>query len=331
MGSGFTIFSSLALGFSIAAVFLAIHINNGGFWQPKDVPQLKEEWWGPGKPSKVDTSIRPFKISIPDSVIEDLNYRLDNTRMSAPPLEGVQFEYGFNSATLAKVLKFWRTEYRWRDREAFLNKYPQFKTNIQGLDLHFLHIKPSAPVKGVHTVPILLLHGWPGSIREFYSLIELLSAHKEGVAFEIVVPSLPGYGFSSGAVRPGLGPAQMAVVLRGLMLRLGYNNFYVQGGDWGSLIGANMAILYPDNVRGYHSNFCFIQTPVSIVKTILGSFWPSLLVDAKHQNKIYPMKKIFFNMMEETGYMHIQSTKPDTIGVALNDSPAGNLFFNKII
>lgn len=326
----FTIFTTLSFAVSIAFLSFIIYVLNGGLWMPEKVPHLESEWWGPGKaPAKEDTSIRPFKISVSEKVIQDLNHRLDNARLPPAPLEGVNFKYGFNSDYLKVILNYWRNDYKWEKREAFLNKFPQFKTNIQGLDIHFIHVKPADST--IKTLPLLLLHGWPGSVREFYSLIDVLNNPQNikdnGVAFELIVPSLPGYGFSSAPVRKGLGPNQMAVVFTNLMKRLGHTKWYVQGGDWGAMIGSVMATLYPEHVKGYHSNMCVTNAPISFVKHIFASFWPSLIVNSEQSHKMYPVGKIFSHLLEETGYLHIQATKPDTVGTALNDSPLGKVYY----
>nr|CAD7193995.1 unnamed protein product [Timema douglasi] len=194
------------------------------------LPKLESTWWGPGQPHNVDKSIRPFRINISQEVLDDLNTRLQHVKLT-PPLEGIGFQYGFNTDYLKKVVDFWRTKYNWREREAYLNSFPQFKTQVDGLDLHFLHVKPKQVPPSTRVLPLLLLHGWPGSVREFYEIIPLLTTPREGVnfVFEVVVPSLPGYGFSEGASKPGLGAAQMAVVFKDLMARLGFDKFYLQG------------------------------------------------------------------------------------------------------
>lgn len=327
MGNGLVVLSTIVVGVSLLVLLLALYLGGSGFWQSPSVPKLEPQWWGPGQqPAKEDTSIRPFKINVPDDVLEDLNRRLDNTRMPSAPLEGTQFEYGFNSVTLKKVLNHWRTQYKWRERETMLNRFPQYKTQIQGLDIHYIHIKPA---KGIG-LPLLLLHGWPGSVREFYSLIELLTNNKEGPVFEIIAPSLPGYGWSSGAVRPGLGPAQMAVVLAQLMRRVGHTSWYVQGGDWGAFVGSSMAAMYPKEILGLHSNMCAAQSPRTILRTLLGTIWPSLVVSSEYQSRMYPLSKVFSHILLESGYMHIQATKPDTVATGLNDSPAGNIMNHQL-
>lgn len=165
-----------------------------------------------------------------------------------PALEGIGFQYGFNTEIIKKIRDYWIKDYNWREQEAYLNTFPHFKTNIGGLGIHFIHSKPSKELANrKKVIPLLLLHGWPGSFVEFTKIIPLLTKETEGYdfVFEVVVPSLPGYGYSDPARKPGLGPAEMGLIFDRLMSRLGYDRFYVQGGDWGSLIGSNMGTLFP--------------------------------------------------------------------------------------
>ncbi|KAJ8730612.1 hypothetical protein PYW08_002025 [Mythimna loreyi] len=253
---------------------------------PEFVDGLSKIWWGPlGEEDKVSTDIRPFEIKFTNEMITDLRYRINNRRKVTPPLEGIAFQYGFNTDNLDYWMDFWANKYNFTEREAYLNQYPQFKTNIQGLDIHFIRVKPEVP-EDVDVLPLLMLHGWPGSVREFYETIPIITKYCEhnGFAVEVIVPSLPGFGFSDGATRPGLGEIEMAAVLRNLMRRLGFEKFYCQGGDFGALIANNMVTLYPEEILGYHTNF-----PVSLAP--------------------------------EMGYLHMQATKPDTLGIAMSDSP----------
>lgn len=247
-----------------------------------------------------------------------MNQRLEKTRLTVPPLEGIHFQYGFNTDTLKKIITFWQKEYKWRDREIFLNKFPQFTTKIQGLDLHFIHVKPKITDPAIKkTIPLLLLHGWPGSVREFYSLIPLLTTkpqHGADFVFEVVAPSLPGYGFSQAAVKPGLGTAQIAVVFNNLMKRLGHDKYYVQGGDWGSQIASNMGVFYPNNVLGLHLNLCTVSNLCNTLKIAVASLFPRLIVEEKDVDKLYPLGEKFGNTLLESGYFHLQATKPDTVG-----------------
>ncbi|KAL0279925.1 UNVERIFIED_CONTAM: hypothetical protein PYX00_001374 [Menopon gallinae] len=290
-------------------------------------PEFKEDvWWGPGEPAKLSESISPFRIEVPDKIIQDLNQRLDRylSDSPTPPLENQGFQYGFNTNYLKEVIKYWRNKYQWKKRQEFIQQYPHFKTFVNGLDIHFLVAKPQATA-GKKVLPLLMLHGWPSSFREFLDIIPKLTTPSPNTdfVFHVVVPSLPGYGFSAGSSKPGMGPAEIAVVMKNLMIRLGFNKFYVQGTDWGSIIASNMGILFPDSVLGIHSNMCYTNSPMSYIKWFLGSFWPSLIAPEKYHDKLYPMKNVFFHILKESGYMHLQATKPDTIGTALNDTPVG--------
>ncbi|CAH0687035.1 unnamed protein product [Chilo suppressalis] len=291
---------------------------------PPPLPEVDlNEWWGHGEP-KEDTAIKPYKIKFTESVIKDLKDRLKSRRPFTPPLEGVAFEYGFNTNTLDSWATYWLEKYNFTERENFLNQYPHYKTNIQGLNIHFIRVTPKVPA-GKQLVPMLLLHGWPGSVREFYEAIPYLTAASEDRDFvlELIIPSLPGYGFSDPAVRPGMDTLAMAVIFRNLMQRLGFQKYYIQGGDWGSYITSNMATLFPKEVIGYHANLVLLVSPTITFFELLGSIYPPLVVDSKQANRMYPPSEKFSFLLEETGYFHIQATKPDTVGVALLDSPSG--------
>ncbi|KAF6200549.1 hypothetical protein GE061_004992 [Apolygus lucorum] len=292
------------------------------FTSVPDLPDIPLGYWGPGAPKKDDSAVKPFTINISEADVKDFEARLDNTRNIVEPLEGIGFQYGFNSVYLKKVLAFWKNNYKWSERQTFLNKYPQFKTQIAGLNIHFIHVKPDANSKGKKVVPVILLHGWPGSVREFYESIPMLTGQKAmpDVALELVIPSLPGYGWSDAPRRPGMGPAQIGNIFTELMKRLGHDKFFIQGGDWGSVIGSSMALLHPQNVIGYHSNMCFCDGKIAMLHSIVGSMFPSLIVD-EHMVDEFPGQ--FSNIIQESGYFHIQATKPDTVGVGLTDSPAG--------
>lgn len=178
-----------------------------------------------------------------------------------------------------------------------------------------MHIKPQ-PVSGKTIVPLLILHGWPGSVREFYDIFPLLTQPNDAspYLFEVIAPSLPGFGWSDGAARVGFGPAQVAVVLRNLMLRVGHTRFVVQGGDWGSIVGSHLATLFPQNVIGYHSNMCSFQSALSTAKLWTASLYPSAFVDSRFASWIFPVGEKYKFLIRESGYFHLQATKPDTIG-----------------
>jgi len=220
------------------------------------------------------------------------------------------------------VAEYWIKTYDWRKEERIINSFPQFTTNIQGLNIHFLHVKPT-PVPGKKIVPLLLVHGWPGSVVEFLDMIPLLTSGGGELQFEVVAPSIPGYGFSSVPEKVGYNGLQTASTLVKLMARLGHNKFYCQGGDWGSVITSFISTLYPHHVRGLHLNMMPGITPGSLLKTILAKNVAGLkylIVDEEDQAKdLFPLGYL----LQETGYMHIQGTKPDTVGVGLSTSPLG--------
>jgi juvenile hormone epoxide hydrolase len=296
--------------------------------KPDPIPIVEDEFWGPkseqGK--KEDTSIRQFKIDIPAAVIDDLKTRLKtelNSNRLVDPLEGIGFEYGFNSKFLKTVGQHWLNKYDWRAREKLLNKYPQFKTKIGGLDIHFYHVKPSAKA-GVKTRPVLLLHGWPGSIVEFQKIIPLLSEPKNSkYNYELIIPSLPGYGFSSGAARPGFGTVEMANIFKRLMERLGHKKFIAMGGDWGALITSDLATLYPDRIIGAHASMCPSMSGLGHFKSFLAATFPAMFAPPELAKHILPWGTMFSFIIRETGYMHLQGTKPETVGAALSHSPLG--------
>lgn len=293
--------------------------------------QLEDGWWGPGaRPTGgEDESIRPFKVETSDEEINDLYRRIEKVRLTSP-LEDSRFHYGFNSNYLKKVLSYWRNEFDWRKQVEILNRYPHFKTKIEGLDIHFIHVKPPQLPSGRTPKPLLMVHGWPGSFFEFYNIIPFLTDPKnhslsDEHVFEVICPSIPGYGYSEASSKKGLNSVATARIFYKLMLRLGFQEFYVQGGDWGSLICTNMAQLVPSHVKGLHVNMAFVAKNFYPLTLFLGRRFGRLFGHTERDMELlYPVKeKMFFSIMRESGYLHIQSTKPDTVGCALNDSPVG--------
>ncbi|XP_057672095.1 juvenile hormone epoxide hydrolase 2-like [Diorhabda carinulata] len=310
----------------LVSVFVGYKIKT--VLDPPRLPEkLKETWWGPGNPDSVKTIIKPFTINVSDEVLKDLQYRLDHHRPFTPPLEGIQQQYGMNTNLLEEIVDYWRMKYDWRKQEKYLNKFPQYTINIQGLDIHFIHIKPIVP-QNIKKLPLLILHGWPGSVREFYDILPILTTPQEGrdFVFEVIVPHIPGYGFSKPAIRPGLSPDNIALVFKNMMYALGYQKFYIQGGDFGAIILRNLAVLYPEVVLGFHSNMCTVLTLKKYVKSLLASIFPSFpswYVRPEHYDRVFPVKERFYDTIRESGYLHEQSTKPDTLGAAMNESPIG--------
>lgn len=290
----------------------------------KVVP-LGEGWWGKGKkPLFEDGTIHPFKVQTSDEEIEDLHARIDKTRY-ADPLEDSNFQYGFNSTYLKRVVTYWRNEFDWKKQVDVLNKYPHFKTKIEGLDVHFIHVRPT-PSKNQKVIPVMLVHGWPGSFFEFYRILPILTQNQDGIAFEVICPSIPGYGYSEAPHKKGFNSLAAARIFLTLMERLGFDKFYLQGGDWGSLITTNMAQMKPDCVKGLHLNMIMTNRGLKILLSIMiGRYLPFLVgLTREDVRRLFPFfQRNVVEILKESGYMHIQATKPDTAGCAVNDSPVG--------
>lgn len=285
-----------------------------------------EKWWGSNpKPKEEDKSIRPFQISFNETMIEDLIQRIRNRRPLTKPLEGIKSEYGMNTNYLEKILKYWTEKYEFKKREERLNQFKRYKTKIQGLDIHFIRVKPNNVKEGVDVLPLLMLHGWPTSSQEYTKVIPLLTTPRKvhNFVFEVIAADLPGFGFSEGTNKPLLNPVEIGIIMRNLMQRLGFEKFYIQAGDWGSQCATHMATLFPDQILGFHTNMPISSRSISTVKLLLGSLFPSLIMDEKHVHRVYPLKNLFSYLIRESGYFHLQATKPDTIGVGLTDSPTG--------
>jgi pimeloyl-ACP methyl ester carboxylesterase len=264
------------------------------------------------RPDSPDAVV-PFKIRVPDAVLTDLKQRLRQARLP-DEIPGSGWDYGTNLDYLKQLIAYWRDSFDWREQERRLNQLPQFKTNIDGLNIHFVHQRSSNP----DALPLVLVHGWPGSFIEFTKIIGPLTdpaAHGGSArdAFHVVAVSLPGFGFSDKPRERGYSPAKMAAIVAKLMARLGYARYGVQGGDWGSTITRSMAINDASHVVGWHSNFCNAGPPP-------GEADPNAGVPAVELERMRA-RQAFFDT--ERGYFLIQSTKPQTLGYGLNDSPVG--------
>ena len=244
--------------------------------------------------------MKPFSLHIPDAAIADLRERLARTRLpDEPPLE--PWSTGTSVAYLKGLLDYWSNGFDWRAWEAKLNSFPQFTLPIRGIDLHFIH----APGKKPNAPPLLLSHGWPGSVFEFHKIIPLLTEH-----FTVMAPSLPGYTLS---FRPGqqrFGVIEIAELFAELMTTLGYEKFGAQGGDWGSFITSVLGHRYPQRVTGIHLNLLPVRRD------------PSMLQNPSAEEKAY-LAQLGNFLKEETGYQWIQGTRPQTLAFGLTDSPAG--------
>lgn len=316
-----------------AALFLGAVILFFALRRKEESLSLTDDWWGedPKPASGEDETVHPFKVQTSREVIDDLFRRIDQNRLT-DALKDSKFNYGFNSAYMHRVISYWKTQFDWEKQVSVLNQFPHFKTKIEGISVHFIHVKPSGVPEGKSVKPLLMVHGWPGSFYEFYKIIPLLTdptAHglKGEIIFEVICPSIPGYGFSEAPHKQGFNSEAAARIFYKLMLRLGFTEFYVQGGDWGSLICTVMSQLVPSHVKGLHVNMAGVTdfSLSKILSIMFGQYFPSLFgFHEEDVNRLYPfMEKGFYNMMKESGYFHLQATKPDTAGFALNDSPVG--------
>ena len=259
-----------------------------------------------------DTSIRPFTITIPEEDINDLRDRLARSRLPDQLIDS-GWSYGTDTDYLAELLTYWQQEFDWRSQERQLNRFDQFVTDIDGLDIHFIHQRSPHP----NATPLMITHGWPGSVVEFHKIIEPLvrpELHGGDIsdAFHVIAPSLPGFAFSGKPSESGYNPERMAHALATLMQRLGYEKYGLQGGDWGAIINRLHAARYPERVIGLHSNFVLASAPSD--PQVLAQT-PDEELERRDARQAY--------MSNETAYQQIQGSKPQTLGVGLNDSPAG--------
>ena len=288
-----------------AAIALLLAALSGG-------PPLASSGQGQIAPSATDDAVRPFTIRVPEATLLDLKARLARARLPEP-LAGPGWDLGTDVAYLRQLIDYWRDRFDWRAQERLLNRMEQFTTTIDGLTIHFVHRR--SPHAGA--MPLLVTHGWPGSIAEFAKIIGPLTdpaAHggRTEDAFHVVMPSIPGFGFSTAPRAAGMDPARVAGIEAALMARLGYTRYGVQGGDWGAIIGTQVAARHPAQVAGLHLNMCTAPAPA-------GADPNAGLTDAELAR--LKVRQVF--QAEETGYQQIQGTKPQTIGIALTDSPVG--------
>jgi len=269
-------------------------------------------------PAVEGESIRPFNIKVPESALVDLRRRIAATRW--PERETVtDASQGVQLATAQKLARYWQTDYDWRKVEARLNALPQFMTNIDGVDIHFIHVRSKHP----NALPIIITHGWPGSIIEQLKIIGPLTdptayGGKAEDAFDVVIPSLPGYGFSGKPTTTGWDPIRIARAWIVLMKRLGYTRFVAQGGDWGNAVTEQMALLAPPELIGIHTNMPATVPPDIDKAAFAGAPAPSgLSADEKHA---YDQLAFFYK--HGLGYAGEMSHRPQSI-YGIGDSPVG--------
>ena len=261
-------------------------------------------------------AIHPFTLAVPQASIDDLHARLERVRWpdEAPPEQGAPWAYGTSLAFMRELVHDWRHRYDWRRTEAALKAWPQFRTCIDGIELHFLHVPGNGP--GAAKRPLLLSHGWPGSVLEFLELIARLTdpaafGGDARDAFTVVVPSLPGYTLSFAEHQPRKGLAEIGALFDTLMTeRLGYPRYGAQGGDWGSFITAWLGAYRPASLHGIHLNMMPLKRDAAAFAC------PSPAEQQYVQSLQHFMK-------EEAGYQAIQGTRPQTLAFALSDSPLG--------
>jgi microsomal epoxide hydrolase len=243
---------------------------------------------------------RTFRLQVPDADLRALKERLARTRWpDEPPLE--PWSTGTSLAYVKELCEYWRERFDWRAWEARLNAFPQFTAQVCGIELHFIHARSPNP----DAIPLVLSHGWPGSVFEFHELVPLLTPH-----FHVVAPSLPGYGLSFKPGQRRLGVEEIAQCFAELMGALGYPRFGAQGGDWGGFISTVLGHRYPERVIGIHLNLLAVRRD------------PKAVAEPTPEEKVF-LRELAHWLKEDTGYQAIQGTRPQTLAFGLTDSPAG--------
>lgn len=245
---------------------------------------------------------RPFTINVAQAALDDLKARIANTRW--PEKETVEdWDQGLPLAYAQQLAEYWRDGYDWRRVEARLNALPNYLATIDGLDIHFLHVRSANPAAR----PLVLTHGWPGSVLEFLDVVEPLSAD-----YHLVIPSLPGYGFSGKPTEAKWSVEHIAAGWNALMRKLGYDRYFAQGGDWGSAVTCALAMHHADHCAGIHVNM------------VVGAPPPDLMGDLDDAEKLY-LARFGWYQAKDSGYSAQQATRPQTLGYALTDSPVGQM------
>ena len=263
-------------------------------------------------------AIRPFHVNVPGAELTDLRRRINATKWPERELVSDATQ-GVQLATMQKLAHFWATDYDWRKTEAKLNSYPQFVTNIDGLDIHFIHVRSKNP----NALPVIVTHGWPGSIIEQLKIIGPLTdpvayGGKAEDSFDVVIPSLPGYGFSGKPTATGWDPQRVARAWAVLMNRLGYTRYVAQGGDWGNAVTEQMALQQPAGLIGIHTNMP-ATIPDDIAKALASGGPPPSGLSADEK---YAYDQLAFFYKHGLGYANEMANRPQTLyGIA--DSPVG--------
>ncbi|KAL6872437.1 alpha/beta-hydrolase [Trichoderma longibrachiatum] len=268
--------------------------------------------------------IVPFSIAVPDAELELLKSKLSNVTFPSESEFADDWNYGTPLSDLKRLTEYWRDGFDWRAHEAKLNQIPQFTTKIAAdgfdeLNIHFIHQRSSRP----GSIPLLFVHGWPGSFLEATKIVKLLAEPKDETApsFHVVAPSLPNFGFSDRVTQKGFSLAQYAETMHKLMLKLGYDKYVTQGGDWGFLITRYISSLHPQHCLAAHTNCVIVKPP------LLSGLWVAIryclgLLSAEEKQAF---ARTAWYMKDNSGYMVMQATKPNTLGFALADSPVAVL------
>ena len=254
------------------------------------------------------TEIRPFTIDIPDADLDDLRQRLRNTRW--PDAELVDdWSQGVPLTYVQEVCRYWADDYDWRASEAALNRFDQFVTEIDGVDIHFIHQRSANP----DAIPLLITHGWPGSVVEFHKVIEPLTdpaadGGDSADAFHVIAPSLPGFGFSGKPTETGWGVEKIGEVWAELMARLGYDRYVAQGGDWGSAVTTAVGAQDPEHCAAIHLTLAMGARPQGTPET---------------PDELHALERARYYAKWDSGYSTQQKSRPQTVGYGLADSPSG--------
>ena len=259
--------------------------------------------------------VTPFKVQVSDATLEDLRERLSRTRWP-DEISGSEWGYGSNLAYVKELVDYWLTRFDWRAQEAFINSFAHFRTTVDGLGIHFIH----EGGKGPDPLPLIVTHGWPSTFFEMLKIIPRLTdpaayGGDPADSFDVIVPSMPGYGFSDPSQEPGMNISRISDLWAKLMTEnLGYQRFGAQGGDWGASITARLGFAYPEQVAGIH------VTAVSSA-----SMSPDLGAGTRElsEPELALLEEREQWRLAEGGYSHIQGTKPQTLSYGLNDSPTG--------
>jgi pimeloyl-ACP methyl ester carboxylesterase len=270
--------------------------------------------------SMTDVPVRPFSVDMPEETLDDLRRRIAATRWPDKETVGDQSQ-GAQLDTLQALVRYWGADYDWRMLEATLNTLPQLMTEIDGLDLHFMHIRSPHP----NALPLIMTHGWPGSVVELLKVIGPLTdppAHggRAEDAFDVVIPSMPGYGFSARPTETGWGPDRIGRAWDVLMKRLGYTRYVSQGGDWGAVVAEAMGRQAPAGLLGIHINLPATVPPQ--VATALASGGPAPAGLSEKERAVFESSRTYVKQ-GNAAYFVMLTARPQAVGYGMTDSPAG--------